>query len=261
VIVLGAASSRLAVRPVVCILDARLLLEPLGLLFASRLARHGETWLVRRLWSVLDNDAFYQRWPLELGAECTAEHLRSLAKWRAAWLDGELNQRFFWVGDARYESVLPAEIDTSLRDRFDCLLAELDPQQGEGCAPALSVLDECARDCLALAAALENDNPLILTACAGNETPPLVSLAERLGVFGPIVIAHSEGDLIPESVFRVIAPLVPFGLTLAAAHLIAPEATVMRSPSADEWDGSTESPASHWSQARLIWRAVRCAVQ
>src|SRR5262245_19214576 len=121
------AVARSAARQPVCVLDARLLLEPLGLTLACRLARQVETWLVRRLWSLLDNDAFYQRWPEELAPECTAEHARRLAIWCHAWLEGQLNQRFFWVGDARYESVLPGDFDAALRNRFERLVIELDP--------------------------------------------------------------------------------------------------------------------------------------
>lgn len=255
-VVLGSAGARPAARPLVCILDVRLMLEPLGLELAFRLARQVETWLVRRLWTMLDNDSFYQRWPDELARDCTSEHAAQLARWRTAWLEGQLNQRFFWVGDARYESVLPMDVDVTVRDRLDRLSAELDPEGEETSEPRLQVLDQCGRDALALAAALHNDNPVILTAAGRSLEPGLISFAQRAGVFEIAPATRRDVDLVPAAMRYIVAPLSTFGLSVAAVHVIAPAAAAMepRPPTADEWESRADVARGYWSDARLVWQ-------
>src|SRR5262249_41064080 len=73
--------------------------------------------------------------------------------------------RFFFVGDARHESLLPKEVSNDLVDRFEILAGELDNlyEGGRDAEPVYDPIYECNRDTVALAAALIRHRPIVLS--------------------------------------------------------------------------------------------------
>src|SRR5262245_32755571 len=127
-----------------CILDARLALAPGGLLLAVRLARVMQVWLTREFWSLIDS-AFV------LPLNGPKDTLHELHLWHSAWVAGNLQGAFHWVGDARRESALPENTDNDLLARFEYLdEALLQATEAHGKC-FLGRLAECGRQSLALA--------------------------------------------------------------------------------------------------------------
>jgi hypothetical protein len=235
-----------------CVLDVPLALSRLGLLFALRLANELNVWLVRSLWQVLDSRDFYPD-VLLLGQHGAAgsrtirqrEHQRlsdAIHQWEWARLDCDLSGlSVYWAGDARHESLLPRDVDKGLVERFERLSDELDGRLGGPGAiiPSFDPRRECARDAVALAAALVRYRPLIFTLCGSGysgetpgDEPALCKYMRECNIqpqrvtASPLAAAMKR-QLMPIFARSGIVELLWGGLDLAVIHLVAPGAVVV----------------------------------
>lgn len=218
-----------------CILDVRLALSRHGLMLALRLAEELKVYLVPTLWQVLDNTAYYERFPLSLGgnnaqlAGCSEE----LASWEAARMElGLSGLRLYWAGDAIHESSLPKDIDPAVIARFESLAEQLERCAGHASEDANLPLLEGSRDAAALSVAMCRYRPMILTLGEGDaDTPPMCRYLESCGI--------ACRGLSEEQALRAKAYLLPMlarcgaleltwaGLALVAVHLVAPQASLL----------------------------------
>src|SRR5215469_8576326 len=152
-------------RRMSCILDGELALSRQGLLFAMRLAQEANVWLFRALWNALDNSHLY---PAAAEPDAAGERGRREAseQWESARLATDLaGLQFFFVGDARHESLLPKEVGSDLVERFETLAIELDGliQREDENQIDFDPVYECSRDTIALATALIRHRPIVFS--------------------------------------------------------------------------------------------------
>lgn len=258
-------SVRLSARAAV-IIDASLALTPAGLLGTLALAHSAQVWLPRGLYTLLDNDAHYRAHPEAMGGTWLPEpglpeRLAALASeldtWRRAWHNGRLSARVHWLGDAQYESLLPDRAEADLLPRFEYCCAALDRRGGEG-APQRpdGPLDECARDVVALAAALQPEPVCILTLGGeGAAAPPLVRWLE-----GRRIGARPRGATgrLPAALEPAFSPFAATRTAAAAVEVVAPLAVAIGSAWEEgDWedlDVPADEPPSDWSSDP--WRAA-----
>jgi hypothetical protein len=257
------------------IVDAVFALSPMGLLMTMRLAHDGRIWLPRGLLTMLDNDAIYRaaphlmggEWlPLERRVELLAAMAAELGAWRRAWHYGRLSAEVHWIGDAQYESCLPDRAYTQLLPRFEACCAALDTRRTARQAAPLSMLDECARDAIALAGALQPEPSVVLTlGTRGGGEPPLCNFLSAVG----IAVQPLRGPLTPmlrDLQASSLLPLVAASDPVAALHLMAPgvlaipEARSDGDWSLDEADDQGELLRAHvWQRACVLWQPVEAA--
>jgi hypothetical protein len=255
-------SVKISQRAPVCILDARLALAPGGLLLALKLARATELWLTREFWSLIDSVFVFAR------AHPPAA-MRELWLWHTAWLAGRLQGAFHWIGDARRESVLPEGADPDLLAQFEQLDAALLEAMTAHNGSLEGLLSDCARQSIALAAALGPQAPIILTLAGnhgGQEPPPLLADATSLGLKTVREVTNQEEIALlsdglcqpPGRAALTQARLA--GPPLLAVHLIAHNAVALApaqdciDPAEDELDAL---PAcSPWQDALLYWHRL-----
>src|SRR5262245_53690770 len=122
----------LSSRRMSCVLDGEFALSRQGLLFATRLAQEADVWLFRALWQTLDNSYILRGLPDD-GSDPGANgrdafpSMSALLQWEIARLETDLSGlQFFFVGDARHESLLPREVGKDLVSRFERFSEELD---------------------------------------------------------------------------------------------------------------------------------------
>jgi hypothetical protein len=269
-------SVKVGERSLSVLIDAAFAFSPMGLLTTMRLAQVARVWLPRALRGILDKDAFYRNRPEQLGAAwlpseerraLTLQMAGALSAWQQAWTYGRLSTQVHWIGDARYESSLPERSDGAVLPRFEACCAALagrfNPQQ----AARASVLDDCVRDSLALACALQPETTVILAACSGpDRAPALCGYLEAAGI-----AAQRFGGALPLKGDRRLADaLMPAIATQQAAafvHLIAPGAlTLPDAWSGDDWslddvsaDGGEGSRAYVWEGALALWQPLEAA--
>jgi hypothetical protein len=262
---------RFAPKPPNIVIDAPLALSPMGLLVTVVLSQSARVWLPRGFYTLLDNDEYYRHRPDQMGGswfgpETREAHLKELAlelePWRRAWQNGRLSSRVHWIGDAQYESALPEREETALLPRFEGCCAALESRLGDQLVTA-APLDECARDVIALSAALQPDSAYILT-MAGTATgrPPLCDYLDRLEF--PV---RRHAGAIPgwtsPAFWPALAPLAASGRSAAIVQIVAP--VILALP--DGWtetDWALEDPASHddetpddpWRNACALWHEL-----
>jgi hypothetical protein len=257
------------------IVDAVFALSPMGLLMTMRLAQEGRIWLPRGLWTMLDNDAIYRAsphlmggdWlPFERRGELLAAMAAELGAWRRAWHYGRLSAEVHWIGDAQCESCLPDRADALLLPRFEACCAALDAIRTTRQAVPLSMLDECARDAIALAGALQPEPTVVLTLGArGGGEPPLCNFLSAVGI-----AAHPlRGPLTPllrDLLAGSLLPLVTASDPAAALHLMAPGVLAMPEGSSkgdwslDETDDQGDMLGAHvWQSACALWQPMEPA--
>lgn len=183
-------SVRVGSQPPAFIVDAAFALSPMGLLATMALARAAPVWLPRGLLTLLDNDRAYRQAPEMMGgawlhpddrpAELRAM-TQELQSWQRAWHYGRLAAQVHWIGDARHESALADRNDAGLLPRFELCAAALERRleplhQGFG-----GPLDECVRDALALAAALQPDPVFLVAPLQPGARPQVIVMLERMG--------------------------------------------------------------------------------
>jgi hypothetical protein len=269
-------SVKVSGRAASVIVDAAFALSPMGLLTTMRLAQAAQAWLPRGLWTLLDNDALYRTSPHRMGGgwlpherrgDLLAAMAAELAPWRRAWHYGRLSAQVHWIGDAQYESFLPDRADTLLLPRFEACCAELDAMRAERQAEPLEALDECARDAVALAGALQPELAVVLTLGAeGGGDPPLCAFLEGAG----IAVRRLSGPLTPVlrelGLAEAVLPLAAASCPAAALHILAPgvlslpEARSDGDWSLDEPDDQDDSRRGRaWLSACALWQPLEAA--
>jgi hypothetical protein len=232
-------------RRMSCILDGELALSRQGLLFAMRLAQEANVWLFRALWNALDNRHLY---PAAAEPDAAGERGRREASelWESARLATDLGGlQFFFVGDARHESLLPREVGQDVVERFEALAGELDGLYRGGAAEDVDYdpVHECNRDTIALAAALIRHRPIVFGLGArpgiGQGRAPEPAICEFLRQCG--IECHAvepdrtlgaiRGYLQPifarTGVAELLWGLANDGCALVVVQLITPHALIM----------------------------------
>ena len=231
-------------RRISCILDGELALSRQGLLFAMRLAQEANVWLFRALWNALDNSHLY---PAAAEPDAASQQGRREAseQWESARLATDLaGLQFFFVGDARHESLLPKEVGSDLVERFETLAIELDGlfQREDASQIDFDPVYECSRDTIALATALIRHRPIVFSLTRDDrdgERPTEPKIGDFLRRCG-INCRPVEQDRALVSIRNYLQPifarsgaaellwdLAKDGYTLVVLHLIAPYAVVM----------------------------------
>jgi hypothetical protein len=269
-------SVRVGHRPPGIVVDATFALSKMGLLVTMALTATANVWLPRSLYSLLDNDAYYRLHPEQMGgkswlrakgrAGLLEEMARALESWRHAWLAGRLSSRVNWIADARYESALPDREESGLLPRFERCAEALDALQA-GAADAVSdtgPLDDCARDVVALAAALQPETAYILTiADASGGTPPLARFVEnRLDRKAQLWTGLT--GLVEAAFAPAFAPLAACrGTGAAIVQIAAPIILALPdSWTGGEWagdeplEGGDEMLGDLWRDAGILWRPL-----
>jgi hypothetical protein len=246
------------------IIDGRLALSPYGLLISLRLARRARVWLVRTLWSLLDNDQFFQNRPDLIDDNGNSgEEAVMLAEWRRAWLQANLLDRFCWIGDARHESLLPEDMPDGSVERFELLSRFLDLRGAADCGE--SPLGECARDAACLAAVLCASDAIILTpAGPDGAAPRLCTMLADAGIDckAPVdgqMADQASAEVLPAGLQVLAQQLALDGFRLSAVHLLAPRALVpMHADDADpDWTGDLEpDDADPWAGSSAFWHVI-----
>jgi hypothetical protein len=263
-------------RRMSCILDGELALSRQGLLFAMRLAQEANVWLFRALWNALDNSHLYLA-AAEPDAAGQQGRREASEQWESARLATDLaGLQFFFVGDARHESLLPKEVGSDLIERFEALAGELDGLYRGGAAGDVDYdpVYECNRDTIALAAALIRHRPIVFSLCARPQIaqvrPPEPAICEFLrqcgiechAVESDLTLGAIQGYLQPifarTGVAELLWDLAKDGYTLVVLHLTAPYAVVMPIEAELErrYGEVTEVPPPHGSGTATWFRGA-----
>jgi hypothetical protein len=250
-------SLKVTARTSAFILDAALALEPLGLLTALRLAPFAPVWLPRSFWGLLDNDSFYRAHPDRLGGmghddAARAAMAAQLPGWHRAWSYGRLSASLYWVGDAHYESRLPEGIGGELLPRFERCAAALDAAWSRRQLGSDGPLAECARDSLALAAAMQPDPVTILTPGGGDAPPLLCDLFEQAGLDASVIALPGRAAAPPGA----LLPLAAHRRRYAAVHVIAPAALAFAEAIDETEEDVFDADPAPWAGAALLWQRV-----
>ena len=231
-------------RHMSCILDGELALSRQGLLFAMRLAQEANVWLFRALWNALDNSHLY---PAAVEPDAAGQQGRREAseQWESARLATDLaGLQFFFVGDARHESLLPKEVGSDLVERFETLAIELDGlfQREDENQIGFDPVYECSRDTIALATALIRHRPIVFSLTRDDRDgerptePKIGDFLRRCGInCRPVeqdrALVSIRNYLQPifarSGVAELLWDLAEDGYALVVLHLIAPYAVVM----------------------------------
>jgi len=267
-------SVKVAQRSVSVVIDASFAFSRLGLLTTMRLARIAHVWLPRALRGILDNDALYRSRPGQLGAhwlppasreEVLERMAAALTPWQQAWTYGRLSTQVHWIGDARYESVMPDRGDGSMLPRFEACCAALDSRLSLRQTPGNSALDDCARDSLALACALQPEPVVILAACPrpGDE-PAICGYLSSADIEARRLSHPAATPLLRDlGLADALMPVIATEQSVALLHLVAPGALSLPDAwSDDEWsldelpdEGEGLRPYV-WDGAVVLWQPV-----
>ena len=247
-------SVRFGASPQAFVIDAGFALSPMGLLVTMSLARSAAVWLPRGLLTLLDNDRVYRRAPDQMGGHWLPPDRREamlsamaaeLPAWQRAWHYGKLAARVHWIGDARYESALADREDASLLPRFEHCASALDARLAMRQESMMTPLDECARDAIALAAALQPEPVLLITLPSDDPSPPpLCRLLDSLGIGTRQRIGHHNAGLAP-LIEAALVPLEAAGEAAALVQIVAPDVLTLPDSWPESWPGSWDGP--EWS--------------
>jgi hypothetical protein len=261
-----------------------------GLVCIRHLAQVCRVWLSPALWTIAGDPGFclaQDRLVSRLVGkpECPVnEPMRDAVRdiveqWRRARDDGGLytHEQIFWPADTELEAVVPKGSDGRLISRLDALAAGLDQRRqrqsraeegGLVLASEVDVLADCHRDTLALAAALGDERPIILTTRISEGVPP--DLADYLakcqvaceGIDDPMALRLLRDAIAPALVYAGLVELVATGaFRLAALRLFSTAAILPPSRVEDEedlrWDAAESgAEAELWDQACAAWYPV-----
>lgn len=238
-----------------CIFDVQLALSRIGLALALRLSEQMECWQVRGFWQMLDDSDYYlsnEKMLKQGGANELPIFAQGIAKlnqsreildeWQTARFQSDLMSKLCWLGYAVEESMLPQDIDSQLDHRFDILAQSLEElwTGSKKPAPLGQVQYECARDAVALTAALSRYKPFILTLCQTDSDSTKKArepqLCEYIRHCGIECVKADSGEQINTMASYLIQTLTSTGaleliyasgLNLAVVHIVAPKAYVM----------------------------------
>lgn len=244
----------------------------MGLLITMALSRTAAVWLPRGLLSLLDNDHLYRRSPDLMGGNWLPPESRiaileamaaELPAWHRAWQYGRLAARVHWIGDMRHESALADRDDASLLPRFEHCAAALDARFARRQGHELAPLEECARDAVALTAALQPDPVFLLSHADGRgETPALCAMLDDLG----FSIRRRSGNGSPSALALADPAIVALEASQGHAALVqlaAPAVlTLPESWDDPDWhDDARDDPADEtggdvWRNACALWQPL-----
>ena len=228
-------------RSIACVVDARLVLDPLGLHTLTRLVGGFVVWLPRELREILREPGEWISRPEELMPRVSRPLMRgidleeeaagaagALAVWKdLPYSDEMASLAVHWVGDRADEHMLPAGTDSNLSRRCEVLESGLHLLAQERDPGNTTPYAACVRGAAALAAALHAHGAFILTRLESDDQGP-PSLCEYLARWGfePGEIPESGGPLsrpLLEALGRCgLAPLAWAGCHLAAVHVLVP---------------------------------------
>jgi hypothetical protein len=202
------------------------------------LARAHLSLLRDRVEEILKDEAFVQRIVGVHGNGTGAgERLEAVVSlWNAArpTLAFSPEEHICWPSDNAEDSVIPRGTDPSIITRLDALAHGLELRRTNsrvGGTGSIDILCDCARDTLALAAALSPDQVFILTTIApGRNVPDLVSFLAAAEVPCCHVEDLGQRRLLRESLSPLfthaglVELLATGSIRLACLHLIVPRA-------------------------------------
>ena len=267
-------SVKVGERSLSVLIDAAFAFSPLGLLTTMRLARVANVWLPRALKGILDKSAFWTMNVDQLDAfwltsgdrhELQQRMAAAISPWQQAWNYGRLSTQVHWIGDARYESVMPERGDGAMLPRFEACCASLEGRLGQYEARHASVLDDCARDSLALACALQPEPSVILAATAGPGEPPALCayLAQADIETRRLREAAAPAMLRDLGLADALLPVIATEHSAALLHLIAPGALSLPDTwSDDDWSIDELAEAGEgergyvWDGALVLWQPL-----
>jgi hypothetical protein len=264
-----------------CVLDIGFSLSPTGLYWVLGLTRALPVWLPQCHWAIVDDKEFPVDQPLATYLASTpdfADACTILERVRQDWRDTrdrigfEACPNIFWPMDGRSDSVVPKNGDATLIDRLHILAAGLDnrvQERSQGPFAAADTLSDCARDTLALAAALREGQSVILSPLVDGASEPLLARhLDRAGIpcsrIAPSRLMGAFGDLLmPALLASGLAVRLASGrLRLAGLIVVAPgtlAATAMAEHLVEidddlEWDPTSNgNEAALWDDATAIW--------
>ncbi len=238
-----------------CIFDVQLALSRIGLALALRLSEQMECWQVRGFWQMLDDSDYYlsnekmlkqsEANALPIFSENIAKLNQSreiLEEWQTARFQSDLMSKLCWLGYAVEESMLPQDIDSHLDHRFDVLAQSLEELwTGTNTSAQYGQIQyECARDTVALTAALSRYKPFILTLCQNDSNttkavrePQLCEYIRHCGI--ECIKAGNDEKITTMGSYLIqtltstgaLELIYASGLNLAVVHIVAPKAYVM----------------------------------
>ncbi|TGD98725.1 hypothetical protein [Methylobacterium nonmethylotrophicum] len=225
-----------------CVVDVSVALSPWGLWAVRRLARAACVWLARaqiallqeRVEEILKDDAFVARVLAGFGGTATAAERLEAATclWNAARpiLAFSPDEEVWWPCDRAEDSVMPRGTDPSIVARLDALAQGLELRRPRA-RYGLDLLSDCARDTLALAAALGPGHVFVLTAIpTGREAPDLAGFLASAAIPCRHVAEAGQRRLLRETLLPLFVQagltdlLATGSIRLACLHLIVPRA-------------------------------------
>ncbi len=263
---LATAAPALMARGPSCVLDPRLVLSPLGLVTAARLAGECPVWLPRELRETLRSPQAYRVHPDKLAPRLYGGHLRELAPpdedirealghWSAALQGWWGPVRVFHLDEHPGQSRLPASVDGGLHERFERLAAGLDRavRQARYDLPRGEAIAACFRDTAALAAALAPYGAVILTVMEADGLG-LPAVCNYLDAWGLRVLdvtdqAGDDAQALRALLARAgLGPVAWAGLAFAAVHVVSPSLGLEVT---DE-----RGALALWQRTRVFWHRL-----
>ena len=268
-----------------CVIDVRLSLGTGGLYWVLGLARTIPVWLVQTHWAIVEDPFYLSEDPLvrflacqpdESLETCRAVLQTSCLAWREArsrlLLDNR--QHLYWPAERAREANLPkAEAPKPVIGICDALAAGLDGRRRRS-PETLDAIADCARDTLALVAALGGLDrvPLVLTRLAAGEAEPMLARClEEAGIPCPQVssglwLQHVERTLgAPVADAGLATALLAGALRLAALQVVAPSVPLAPVEDAEgigealDWDAAAHGDDErHWDHAIAVWSELSC---
>lgn len=287
----GAMAEGGAAPPLACVVDVGLTLRPCGLFWSLSLAEAMPVWLPQGHWTLVEDKTYARQERVttrlggEPGAAGAAAFRNAAQEWALARADLRLEGRrnIYWTADGWADSVIPKDEDPGLLDRRDTLAAALDARllpaalAGSGGAEeamgaaglcrayaAPDILADCARDAIALAAALKGPRAVVLTSMeAGEDRPRLVHWLDQAEVCcrplgeGPVreVLRWQFTPALLRSGLAV--PIAAGRLRLAGLLLVAPRVVAAALDDSLDWDAASATEVREfWDDASAIWWEV-----
>jgi hypothetical protein len=286
------AMSRAAImrdrQPWTCIIDPALALSRYGVPLVKQLGEVMELWVVRELWHILDNCAFYLQQPgliAPRGNSCERtpqqernaleETLRSLLEWERFRGETDLaGLNFFWLGDSPSESFVPKSRNLDIFWRWEAIANSLDSQLDRW-QTVDYILPLAFRDTAALAVSL--GSAFILTHqlpadFEQNLAPEICNALENWGIPCQLLtpddsIVAMERDYLRQLLIHTdAAKFLWAGVRLAMLHLIVPIAPdLQKFPEQSQTNSPsvaaepTDDPKPHnfsWIGARGFWYLI-----
>lgn len=270
-----------------CVVDVSLTLRPCGLFWTLSLAETMPVWLPLGHWTLVDDKTYARDEQVTTrlggapGPPGALAFRNATQEWSTARAGLRLEGRpnIFWTGDGWAESVVPKDDDPGLLDRRDALAAALDarlmPTELVGREDILTaelsrsyiapdILADCARDALALAAALKGPRTIVLSAIeAGDDKPRLIDWLDRVGVCCKrleegAVRETLRWQLTPALLRSGLAVPIEAGrLRVAGLLLVAPRVVAATLDDSLDWEAASATEVRQfWDDGSAIWWEV-----